>query len=275
MVPRLALAVTALALSAACGGSTSGSSDSVRMSAQQIVLAAQSSTENAGSAKLALSITTAADGGQSFTINGSGAFDFAKKTGTVHTAFPSPAGGGELAIDVVVTGTKLYLKSDAFAAIAGKPWLSIDLDKALNGSFSQLGSSDPTQGLAFLNGARNVKEAGHEAVRGQASTHYTMTVDLLAAAAKLSGVAKTAVSKLKEQVENPTAVPLEVWVDTHNRVTRSKMAITTKPSAATEGKSATSTVITEFYDYGTPVAVTIPAPSEVADGSQILGGSGG
>lgn len=272
-LPRLIAGLgIAGALLVGCGGSAKH--DTVSMTPTQIVLAAQSATEKAGTAKLALSVETSVEGGESLTLTGSGAFDFAKRVGTMHSSFPNPS-GGELAIDMVLTEATIYLKSDAFAAFAGKPWISVDLKTALGGNFSQLGTSDPSQGLAFLQGAKEVTLVGKEDVRGVSSSHYRATIDLGAALTKLSGGAKEAATKLEGVVEDAHALPIDVWVDGQNRVTRTVMTMRTKPTAATEGKATTSKVSTELYDYGTPLTVTIPPADQVADGSKILGGSQG
>lgn len=244
------------------------------MTPMQVLLGAQAATEKAGSARMSMEATSSVSGGESFTIKGTGAFDFVQRRGTMHSSFPSPA-GGELALDMVITPTTIYMKSAAFAGLVSKPWLSIDLKAALGSSLSQLGSADPTEGLAFLQGAKDVSVVGVEEVRGAKTTHYRATVDITTALSKLKGPLKDAAARMQERVEQPNAMPVEVWVDGSNRVVRSRMTVRTKASTGTDGKSSTSVVTSEMFDFGVPVTVTIPPADQVADGSAILGGARG
>ena len=249
-----------LALAVACGGG--GSKAPTTKDSLAVLSAAQSKTTAAKSAKVTMKVAAEA-AGQTTNLSGDGAFDFAKKLGQMHMSLPRP-GGADIAIDVVYSGTSFFMGSDVFQAVAGKHWLKIDLN-TFTGDASKFGAQDPTQGLEFLSGASDAKVVGTETVHGEKTTHYTATIDLDGAMAKVQGLQKKLFDRYRALLGKST-MPVDVWIDDSGRVARQVMTT----SVTVSGTPATSTVTVEYYDWGTTVTAPLPPASEVGDGNALL-----
>ena len=268
----LLAALSLLAALAACGG---------KASAAEIVRAAPAKSQNAKTAKIA--VTTEAAGK---TVTADGTTDFAAKKVQLSMDTASlglPGGGGKL--DIMTIGTDAYVKippglaGPASQLLGGKPFLKIDMQavgesQGLDLSALEQGA-DPAGQLDYLKGAANdVKEAGTESIRGVKTTHYKATIDLNKAEASMTPAQRKATDALKQKT-GITTIPVEVWVDAQGRARRmwSRVDMTKASGAAASVGYVTTTI--EFYDYGTPVQITAPPADQVADlTSQVLQGAG-
>jgi len=269
---RRSVAVVAVVLvlgTAACGGSSTKKNTGTKVDSLAVLAAAQSTTTAAKSAKVSMTVLSDI-AGQSITISGDGAFDFARKLGKLSMQIPNPQSPTPLSIDAVFSGTTFYMHSDAFTAIAGKSWLKIDLS-TFTGDASKLGAQDPTSGLAFLAGTKSARVVGTEQVHGTSTTHYAATIDLDAALAKVGSSAKKLIDQYRASIGSGT-MPVDVWIDDAGRVARMAVKIDIKASAATHGQAGSTKVTTEYYDWGSAVTVALPKPAEVADGTSLLAG---
>jgi hypothetical protein len=242
----VAAAVALLAVLAACG-SGSGSS------AAEIVREAPTKTAAAGSARLAMNLTLSS-GALSGTVAGEGVIDLKNGLGAISLDLNSLSGSlANGKVEAVLGPDGIFVKLPGVAP-ATKPWIKLDLSSLAGqagvnlGSLGQLQSADPSQALQFLKGAvGDMKKVGSEKVRDADTTHYRGTLDLQKAAAS-APAASTAVSAL-----GTSSVPTDVWIDGEGRM---RKMILTVPSGAAEF---------EMYDFGTPVDVKEPLPSEVTD----------
>lgn len=251
----LAAAATAagLVLLAACGsGSSANAADVVRQ--------APAKTAAAGSAKVAMTLTISSSG-VGGTVAGDGIVDLKNGLGAISLDLGSL--GGSLAngkVETVLGPDGIFIKLPG-AAPASRPWIKLDLSSLASqaginlGSLGQLQSADPSRALEFLKGAAaDMKKVGAEKLRGADTTHYRGTLDLQKAAASAPS-ASSAVSAL-----GTSNVPVDVWIDGAGRMR--KMALTV-PSGKAEF---------EMYDFGTPVDVQEPLPSEVTDLASLFSG---
>lgn len=244
-LPVVAVVALLLAL-AACG---SESAD-----AAEVVRAAPEKTAAAGSAKVAMSLAISTSGVEG-NLTGEGVVDLKNGRGALTINLGSL--GGSLApggtVETVLDADGIFVKLPGVAP-AAKPWIKLDL-KALasqagvnTGSLGQLQSADPSQALQFLKGAvGDMKKVGSEKVRGAETTHYRGTLDLNKASAEAPAVS-TAVSAL-----GTANVPTDVWIDGDGRMRKMIVSVST-------GKAEF-----EMYDFGTPVDVQEPLPSQVTD----------
>lgn len=198
-------------------------------------------TASAGSERLALEATATA-AGQQVTVSGHGAFDSKKRLGSLTVSFT--AGTISAALDEVLSGTQLYLKSPVLAAglPAGKSWLRIDLAKVANASI--LAAQDPSQALTYLKTLKSVTLVGKDSI----GTHYTATIDTSKLPAALAG-----------QLGN---AKYDVWVGSDGYVHRITLV--------TAG-SATLTATSTLSGFGTPVTVTVPPASQTQTTTTIPG----
>jgi hypothetical protein len=268
----LLVASLLLALGVAACGSKSAAETTVSSDAVQL---AASRTTDAGTYKA--DMTASMDvSGQSVEMSGTGAFDANEQRGQM--SFTTSVAGQDLDMEMVYALPVVYMHYPAGLLPGmpeGKPWVKLDLEKLGQqqgldfGQLMQAGQSDPTQGLQYLKGAKDIQAVGHEEIRGVQTTHYTGVVDLRALAEEdpaLKGsidqmVAKTGI----------TRIPVEVWIDDDGLVRRLKQ--TMHGAASGQGIPLDMTTTTELYDFGTDVNVEEPPADQVIDFQELLGQS--
>ena len=246
-----AAAIAVLGLSAGCGPETSdqhgkaapagdaqasaGSGASGHGTELKATLErAYSTTTDAKTAKISMTAKTSGGHTGSTTMTGVVRFSPLAEKGTIHTA-------GRTIEAIVVDGTA-YIR-------LGSSWRTIDLSQLSTGAMQ-----DPTQALSYLRGvSSSVHETGSKTIRGVRASGYAATVDVQKAAAKQSGKAAAALTKLADQ--GVSSVPVEVWLDSAGRVVRLHSTLTVKAG----GESTTVDATTDLYDYGTSVHISAPA----------------
>jgi hypothetical protein len=248
-------AITFVSFVGACGGAGDDPA--------QIVRAAASKTEAANSSRLAVTVDVHR-GPRKGAVTAEGAFDYGSRTGRMSMDI---AGLG--AIDAIADGAVIYMKFPAALARqlpGGKSWVKLDMETAARQSgfdlseLAQVQQGDPTQALQYLRGASDdVKKVGEEDVRGAHTTHYEGTFDLKKAASSLSGAERTAFDRAIARLGTST-LPADIWIDDAGRARK----LTFTQDAAD--------VTLELYDFGVGVDATPPAPSEVVDLAELLGG---
>jgi len=241
-----------------------GSSGTARTPVQ--LVAATYARTTATNAKVAL-VGSVAAAGQSFPLNGTGAFDFAQRLGTIDLTVPQ---SGTISSRIIGAVTYEKLPPQLARRAGGKPWLKIDpaaLARSSGGQFGSLSqSADPTQVLKYLQGASGpVTTVGKENVRGTPTTHYRTQVDVRKAAQQgaFSGAAASSFSK---QFGTST-FPLEVWIDKQGRASRTSYSL--KPVSGVGSFAFTQ----ELYDFGKADVGTLTAPpaDQTTDISRLVG----
>jgi hypothetical protein len=275
------MAAPALAAAALASGCSSGASiDPVAQAAE--------ATSHAGGARIALSGTVTVPGANSpVTLSGAGQINLATQEGDLALGvggLPALAtvglSGGALSMHEVLAGGAVYIGSPLFAGRlpGGARWLKIDLRKTgtalgLDPGSLLSGGVDPAQYLQFLraHGAR-VTPAGHDSVRGVATTRYSVEVDLAKAAEGLAagatGPSRDGIKQLLAQAGLRT-LPMEVWVDGSHMVRKVAIAINGVGGAPGAGLR----IAVEYFDFGATPAIHPPAAGEVFEvSSQMLSG---
>lgn len=276
---RLTSAVAVLAVAglvAGCGAEKKAS-DAAHSVKDSVDPVAQAATNSANASSAAVTMDGKVGGqGQTVPLAGNGNFDFKGSKGELALTVSVP-GQDPLAIDEVVDGTVVYMKSKAFSRALpdGKHWLKVDLAAAARkagvdlSSLQQLGAgNDPTQFLKYLekSGAKPQK-LGRDDVDGTPATKYRATIDLTRLASQSDDpTVKRSVRQLRE-ITGATTIPAEVWIDDQKRVRREHISYKiVKPQAVDFDFTI------EFSDYGKPVSVDVPAASETVDALKLRGG---
>lgn len=268
----LLLLVASLAV-AGCGGGSTLSFDPA---------ASAATTSDAGTARVAFDTAVTA-AGQNLHMTGDGAVDFDKRAATMTfdvgdllQASGLPATAGER-WTILTNGLLVYMRAPALSrqVPGGKEWLKLDVEqlaKSRNvnlGQLRQLTQSDPTQMLDYLKAVSGkIEEVGSEDVRGVATTHYRAKVDLDKVADRAPANVREAFRSSIQSLERSLGtheVPIDVWVDSDNRVRRLSEHLT-----VALGGDVDFTV--DFFDFGTPVSVTTPPSSDTTDLGPLLGG---
>ena len=123
---------------------------------------------------------------------------------------------------------------------------------------------DPTQALAYLQGAGDFAAVGQEAVRGVETTHYTGTVDLRKAADNAPDEQREQLEQLLES-SDLTELPAEAWIDGDGYLRK----LTLDLSEATGAAGASATVAMELYGFGEDVDIDVPSDDEAMDLSDL------
>jgi hypothetical protein len=279
----------ALFASAALGLSACGSSSKAPNSEKAtpgasgatIIAAAFTKTSAVKSAKLALTYELTAGSisggaGANERATGSGVFDFARKQADITVTDPTGQSEEERLI-----GTVAYLRLPPVAninpALRGKTWIREQLTGARGsalgfGSSSGGDASDPTTVLKLVSRvAYRVDMVGTDSVRGATTTHYRATVDFAKASAK-SGASAQQVQRI-EQLLGTRTFPVDLWIDGQGAARRIQFRFPLPKGSANSaaGPSGQVTETLEFFDFGTPVSVQPPPPSQVTDAKTLPG----
>lgn len=238
------------------------------------VAAAATKSENAGGAKMDMTVAASADG-KSFTVTAGGVFDQSEGDMTMdlsdvvsQAGLPASDGTAEFRYlqengDPVVYMSIPFLSSQL---PGGASWIKIDLEqagKSLGVDLDQLinqANQNPAQALDMLRASGSVTEVGTETVDGVSTTHYKATIDLSQAADKLGSDAEAWVQRLVN-AGAPATIPVDVWIGDDGLIRR----LTMDESLATGAQSGDVKVTIDISDYGTPVNVTAPPASDTID----------
>jgi hypothetical protein len=263
----LAALVTLLLTAAGCGSSDKSADTGTTTEANPIAQAAVD-TMRSGSVKVDFGIS-----GKGVEGGGRGVFDTGT-TGSGRLSMTVQSNGQPTAVDTIVDGSVLYLRSPVFqqALPAGKEWVRIDLAQLARQQGVDLGSlvdanPTPNAALAYLRGSTGkVEKVGEEKVKGQQTTHYRSTIDLEQAARRAKGSTRRSIRRVID-VAGVTQLPVDVWVGDDGFVR--KVRYTQHAS-----KSQAAKITMELYDFGAPVTITPPPATTVIDFAQLVGPQG-
>jgi len=258
-----AIAGALVLVTAGCGGSGGGGNAAKPTNA---IEAAALKTSQIGSVRADFALSSSAG------VSGTGSGVFNGKDRSAQVTMNVTENGKQVAVDTVIVGNTIYLRSPLISARlpGGKQWVKLDLRKAAKAGNVDLGSllsTNPTPGgaLAYLQGSTAIKKLGTENVGGVPTTHYRVVVDLQKAADHASGSDKEALEQAIKST-GTTTVPADVWVDSHGYVRKIDYHL------HVSGGSGDLTM--ELHDFGPPVPITAPGTNEVVDLLQALGGNG-
>jgi len=245
------IAGLALLCGAGCGGGGSSASGSD-------IARAATKTAKAGSLEADFAIS-----GQGLEGSGSGVFNTGDgRTGQL--SMKVTASGREIPVDTIVTGDVFYMRSPVFAqaVTGGKQWIKLDIAALAEQRGVDLtsfldASPTPTNALAYLEGASDVKKVGSETVQGAKSTHYEVTVDLERAASHAKGSVRAALRRVISQSKLRT-LPLDVWVDGSGYIRKVSYE-------EHSGRRQPAQVTMELHDFGAPVSIKAPPSDSVVD----------
>jgi hypothetical protein len=222
-------AIAALVLAVVVAGC--GSADNEREVVSPLSRAA-SATQAENSARIEVQIVAEA-GGQTVKVAGSGIVQF--KPIKERVRLKTSAAGKTTALDEVMDGTTLYTKPSKNSPTRipdGKSWLKLDLDKSTGGALSDAfkENSDPTSQLKLLSELGNPKVVGKETIDATATTHYHAELDYRKLATSGPPKLRKGAELALKGLANPV-VPVDVWIDDHNRVRREQLKLSVKPTA--------------------------------------------
>jgi len=265
-------AVASVLLTAACGGGPT---------AVTVVAGSPSRTASARTARVSSVVRITGSSGPltaGRSLQADGSVDFASRQATFRVTTETGS------IDAVIDGAVVYERIPQLApAVGRKTWLKIDFRTAgqlagVPGVSSVLESqpSDPSQTLSYLRGASGpMTTLGHARVRGVATTHYRVPVDLNRAAASLGPDQQAALRQEIDELGLKTTFPMEVWIDGQGRVRRMHLVqdysqVNPPPNVPRGSPSSSVEQTMELFDFGAPVTVQPPPADQVTDISALV-----
>lgn len=251
----------------------------------EVIVDASARTVESGTARIAL--TTVIDGGVGESkqrIDASGLVEFGRQAMDLQMRMGLPQRGGS---DVTSDGgVDMLVRSDGATTVArlvawpeDRPWAALP------------GSDSDSQGLtsahlgvqmeALSAGITDIEEVGAEVVRGHDTTHYRASVDLDEALSQASGQEREGLQEIAAQ-QAGRDLPLDVWVGAE-RIRRvsytldlASVPATPAPSSVASGdpsfqpeatpavgRGGSVTLVAEYFDFGVPFVVAMPADVSV------------
>lgn len=265
-----ATALLAASLAACSGGSGSSADGSGSQSAaadrlsDDPLTAVRNSadiTGRTGSATAATELTTES-GDKKASFTGSGAYDYAKRLGSLDVTVPPGAATTGKVVEVVEPGI-VYLQNSGAKVPAGK-WVRLDVRQLADGNLISNGATDPASAAGALRGAQQAQLVGEETLDGAAVKHYRGTLDLAKAADATGGEGAYGL-RMAATTFTVKEVPFDVWLDPQGRLNKVTEVFTFAGVAgskdAKDQVKVTSTVTLSAF--GKPVQVSEPAAADV------------
>lgn len=260
---RIAVTFALFALAAAaCATSRSPS---------EVVSGAPAAARETGTAKMEMRMKMSISGGQgqSFEINqqADGALDFAEETGRMTLTLDAPVFGPGAEMQscetLFASEETIYVKVDPSRTteFGGKGWVkaSIEVPTIQPGA-----STDPRDLLEFLSAVgEEIEEVGTEEVRGVETTRYHVELSVEQLVEQVAEDAREAARRGFEQAGIET-LPMDVWIDGDDLPRR----VGTSFESAQGGASFDMEMTVEFFDYGEPVDVELPASDDVFEAAE-------
>ena len=275
--------IASLAVSSALLGACAKGPAPEPVNPRDAVLDAMAAVYEAGTLHEDLKMSMSATG-QSLSISGEADLDNEHKR--AHMTMDLGMLGGEM--EILMDGGVMYMRSPMFQD-AGTDWVSMDpskMDPAAAAQFGGFGAgtTDPSALVGLFAGVFDVKVSGEVELRGVPTTHYVGTIDLkkvLKGFADVVGKDVDAATKkqLKAAVKQfeslgiEEKIPFEIWIDAGGLPRRQRITMDFgKLVPGAEEASLEMTV--DFSDFGKPVDIQIPDPSDVTDMTGALGDAG-
>lgn len=261
-----------LSLTACLGESGDGEQPgAIRLAAAEAIAKSSAETGQEDTFKATVTIDNrTADGNNKIRATGrfrlkpslafSGSVDELSRNGA---SVPGGAGAQAVLLDRVA-----YVRIPTMQALAGgKPWFKVDLGRLESGIgvdvdqiLDVVEKVDPAVQTKMFTGSSDVRRVGSETIDGVKTTHYVGTVGISDALSQLDAQARAKAEKfLPEDGQNDTVkLAFDVWIDGDNLPRK----VSTKVANA---KDENSTLTVVYRDYGKPVNVTAPPPSDVGE----------
>jgi hypothetical protein len=289
MFRKLVLALVALLLATACAAESYDAAVEVRTgpAAAATLRAVPDAAADAGTARFE-AVTTVSVGGHAVDLVATGAHDtdaqrmsMSMDMGAwfeqlaVATGEDLP-GGLEGTMELVADGSTFYLRSPMLDMVVGNAdWLSFTPeDLGVTADAFGLANLDPSTLVETLRGVTGEPVVvGVEDVRGVETTRYAATMDLAKAIEDVPADQRAQIEAQLDQLGEPE-ISVDVWIDAEGLPRRLQMDMG-RLATMGFGEDAGAVMTTEFFDYGQPVDIEVPAAKDVTPITEVLGGPGG
>jgi hypothetical protein len=222
--------------------------------------------------------------GESFSMSGEADVDNVQKR--IDMTMDLGMLGGEM--QLLMDGGVVYMRSPVFQD-AGTEWISMDpskMDPAAAAQFGGFGTgtTDPSAYIGLFAGVFDVKVSGEQELQGVPTTHYVGTIDLKKVIEGFADVVGEDVDReTKEQLQMVVEqfdslgidekIAFEIWIDEEGLPRRQRISMDFGELVPGD-EEASMQMTVDFSDFGKPVDIELPRPSEVTDMTKALADAG-
>ncbi|WP_431985158.1 hypothetical protein [Streptomyces qinglanensis] len=202
------------------------------------------------------------------TIEGSGAFDLAARTGRLRVTLPPGTDGalpGERRrVRELIAPGALYMRNRA--GVPADKWVRVDTTGLPDGNLVTGGATDPVTAAQLLRGAHRVAYEGVTELGGTRVWHYSGLVDIERAAAGAPPRARRQLRAAEKGFSGHT-VPFDAYLDAQARLRKvqHRFDFAAGPGSP-PGADYTVTSTTELHAFGTRVRIRMPEPGDIWTG---------
>ncbi|WP_131735753.1 hypothetical protein [Actinomadura roseirufa] len=263
-------AVGAALLLSGCGGdgSGTGSTNNMKLTANEALLKSSQKTGEADSFKADLTVTgTGATGGR---VHANGQFRLRpalKFSARLDEFSPGGQGVPGLKGQAIFTDNVLYAKVPQLAQFVsgGKPWVKVDVGQVskttgldVQDLVNQVQKVDPAEQTKMFTGSKDARQVGTETIDGVQTTHYTGTVTTEEALNRLDPPSRDRVRRWLPKEGTGGKIAFDLWTDGKNLPRK----LVSKSTNA-QGDDGSVTVL--YSDYGKSFGVNPPPSDEVGE----------
>lgn len=261
--PRFLAALLATVLVAGCGGPD----------ATELLDGALETLEDAGTARFAMEVTSAGDGGATFRADGAQDLTDGSLRMTIDL------GDDARGIETLELGGDVFVRSPLFEVLTGDAdqWVRIDLaaagtDLGLDAEALLAGNTGPAALLAQLEGAtEEVEELDGEEVRGVATRRLRVMVSTTAALDRAPSAVREQLRAYAEATGLPDRYPMELWVGDDGLVRRIRTVLDQTTGEVGETQAGTTQQTTlELFDFGVSVDLRAPLSGDTTDLDELI-----
>ncbi|MFI6521971.1 hypothetical protein ACIBF1_40905 [Spirillospora sp. NPDC050679] len=267
----------ALLLSGCTGDGSSGTSGTIKMSANEALVKSSQKTGQADTFKATLTVN---DGREGARVRASGQFRL-KPQLAFSAKLDEFSKGGQAVSGVqgqaIFTGDVLYARVPQLAQFVagGKPWLKIDVNQVaqrtgfdVKSLIDQVEQVNPAEQTKMFTASKDVRRVGEESLDGVRTTHYTGTVTVREALAKLDPQVRQKVEQRFGAGAADEKINFDLWTDGDNLPRR----LVSKGGGA---NGHDGSVEVRYSDYGKSFGVNPPPADQVGQLSLegLLGGT--
>jgi hypothetical protein len=181
-------------------------------------------------------------------------------------------------LEVIQDGDVAYVHFPLIAKQlpTGKTWVKGDaktLSSADTGQLKQFGSlagTDPRDIFGMLKAVSGSIEAvGTDEIRGVETSHYKATIDTAKLEQLVPAAQRQSLGGLDQSVQQSglSEVPIEIWVDSEQRVRKLSIDVDAKQPGSPMSMKAS--LVAELYDYGKALDLDLPPADQVADAATL------
>ncbi|WP_156219798.1 MULTISPECIES: LppX_LprAFG lipoprotein [Actinomadura] len=270
----------ALVLSGCNGdnGSGNGSTENMKLSANEALLKSSEKTGQADTFKADLTVkSTGTNGGQ---VHANGQFRLRPTLKFTAKLDEFSLGGRDVPGvkgQAIYTDNVLYAKVPQVAQFVsgGKSWVKVDANKLaqrgglnLGDLLNQVQQVDPAEQTKMFTGSKDASRVGTETIDGVKTTHYRGTVTVQDALNRLDAQARQNVQKWLPKADGDGKISFDLWTDGQNLPRKLESRVT-----GSQAENGTVTVL--YSDYGKSFGVNPPPSDQVGELSlgSLLGGN--